>query len=68
MSDDIDVGTIKKPVRKPLPRGASEPEKAQVSESVDNSELNEKLDNVIDLLKAIDWKIWVYLKANNFID
>jgi hypothetical protein len=28
---------------------------------------DEKLDEVIALLKSIDWKIWLYLKANKYI-
>lgn len=33
-----------------------------------NQEVAEKLDQVIELLKAIDWKLWVYLKANKYLD
>lgn len=33
-----------------------------------NQEVVEKLDQVVELLKAIDWKLWLYLKANKYID
>jgi len=31
-------------------------------------EANVKLEKLIEIAKAIDWKMWVYLKANNYID
>jgi len=31
-------------------------------------ESNAKLEKLIEIAKAIDWKMWVYLKANNYID
>jgi hypothetical protein len=34
----------------------------------DLAETNAKLEKLIELAKAIDWKMWVYLKANNYID
>jgi len=32
------------------------------------AELNAKVDKMLDFMQAIDWKMWVYLKANNYID
>ena len=31
-------------------------------------EMNAKLEKLIEIGKAVDWKLWVYLKANNYID
>lgn len=33
-----------------------------------NKALEEKLDVMIELLKSIDWKLWIYLKANQYLD
>lgn len=33
-----------------------------------NDVLSEKLDKVIALLEAIDWKLWLFLKANKYLD
>lgn len=66
MSDeDVKVGNFTKPTRKPVP-GA----KAAVEESsgATNDEVVAKLDEVLKFMQAIDWKMWVYLKANNYID
>ena len=32
------------------------------------AELNEKMGKLLELTQAIDWKLWVYLKANNYIE
>jgi hypothetical protein len=32
------------------------------------ADLNVKMDKLLELAQAIDWKIWIYLKANNYID
>ena len=32
------------------------------------AELNAKMEEVLKFLQAIDWKMWIYLKANNYID
>jgi hypothetical protein len=65
MSDDeVKVGSFNKPTKKPVPgRVVAEEATAPTVE-----ELNEKLDTVLKHLQAIDWKMWVYLKANNYID
>jgi hypothetical protein len=65
MSDDeVKVGSFNKPTKKPVPgRTVAEGTTAPTVE-----ELNEKLDTVLKHLQAIDWKMWVYLKANNYID
>lgn len=63
MSEEVKVGNFTKPTKKPVP-GKVEAE----APAVTVEELNEKLDAVLKHLQAIDWKIWVYLKANNYID
>ena len=66
MSDeDVKVGNFTKPTRRPVP-GA----KATVVEAAPatNDEVVAKLDEVLKFMQAIDWKMWVYLKANNYID
>jgi hypothetical protein len=65
MSDEeVKVGNFNKPTKKPVP-GKVEAEGAP---AVTVEELNAKLDAVLHHLQAIDWKMWVYLKANNYID
>ncbi len=77
MSDDIEVGNLNKPVvRKPLPKkpgGSAITNEAPAqnfgSASKDDiAALNAKMDDVLKFMQAIDWKMWVYLKANNYID
>lgn len=67
MSDDeVKVGSFNKPTtKKPVP-GKAVAEEATPAVTVE--ELNAKLDTVLKHLQAIDWKMWVYLKANNYID
>lgn len=66
MSDDeVKVGSFTKPTKKPVP-GKAVAEEATTAPTVE--ELNAKLDAVLKHLQAIDWKMWVYLKANNYID
>lgn len=72
-----------KPIKRPLPKAvaavelpvATEPattetvvESSPATDASDVVNLHVKMDQVIDLMKAIDWKIWIYLKANNYID
>jgi hypothetical protein len=64
MSEEVKVGSFNKPTRKPVPIQAV----AEQAVPVTVEELNVKLDAVLKHLQAIDWKIWVYLKANNYID
>lgn len=62
--EEVKVGSFNKPtVKKPVP-GKAVAEEAPVTVE----ELNAKLDAVLKHLQAIDWKMWVYLKANNYID
>lgn len=78
MSEDIQVGNLTKPVvRKPLPKKPvteSAPAEAKAAPSpatdrdADIAALNAKMEEVLKFLQAIDWKMWVYLKANNYID
>lgn len=77
MSEDIQVGNVNKPAaRKPLPKKPSvqtsdavtEAPTAEKSTDADIAALNAKMEDVLKFLQAIDWKMWVYLKANNYID
>jgi hypothetical protein len=61
--EEVKVGSFTKPTKKPVP-GKAVAEEAPVTVE----ELNAKLDAVLKHLQAIDWKMWVYLKANNYID
>lgn len=65
MSDEeVKVGSFNKPTKRPVPGKAV----AEGATAPTVEELNEKLDTVLKHLQAIDWKMWVYLKANNYID
>lgn len=69
MSEEIKVGSFNKPTRKPMPgKTDQKSEAASVSTEEAIVVLNEKMDSVLKHLQAIDWKMWVYLKANNYID
>ena len=63
-NDEVKVGSFNKPTKKPVPGRAV----AEDATTPTVEELNEKLDTVLKHLQAIDWKMWVYLKANNYID
>jgi hypothetical protein len=65
--EEVKVGNVNRTTKKPLPGKASN-SGAVSSETVSIEEVNAKLDAVIKHLQAIDWKMWVYLKANNYID
>jgi hypothetical protein len=62
--EEVKVGNFNKPTKKPVPGKVA----TDASTPPTVEELNEKLDTVLKHLQAIDWKIWVYLKANNYID
>jgi hypothetical protein len=69
MSEEVKVGNLNKAVKRPLPKSAGADE--AVAESTGNdgiAELNKKMDKLLEFAQAIDWKMWVYLKANNYID
>lgn len=73
MSDDVKVGNFNKPSKRPTPKSATAPaaveEATPVKEGGDGiAELNAKMDKLLEFAQAIDWKMWVYLKANNYID
>ena len=71
MSDEeVKVGNFNKVTKRPTPGAKSAPAEAQVSESSGDgmAELNAKMDKLLEFAQAIDWKMWVYLKANNYID
>lgn len=57
-----------KPIKRPVPK----PAEAATSEPASNgdgiADLNVKMDKLLELAQAIDWKIWIYLKANNYIE
>ena len=73
-----------KPIKRPLPKTVAEVEQPTMSETSataveaapivptsDNgsiADLNAKMDKLLELAQAIDWKIWIYLKANNYIE
>jgi hypothetical protein len=63
--EEVKVGNFNKPTKRPVPSKAPVAEGAP---AVSVEELNAKLDSVLKHLQAIDWKMWVYLKANNYID
>jgi hypothetical protein len=77
MSDDeVKVGNVGK-TKKPVPSKTDKTDKATTAETVAPTtegssngiaELNAKMDKLLELTQAIDWKMWVYLKANNYID
>lgn len=62
-SDEVKVGSFNKVPKRPVPNGAAAP----VAEA-SNADISAKLDQMNKHLQAIDWKMWVYLKANNYID
>jgi heterodisulfide reductase subunit B len=73
MSEEVNVGNITKTVKRPVPRKAAvEQESAAIlpeASSEDGiAELNKKMDKLLEFAQAMDWKMWVYLKANNYID
>lgn len=69
MSDDVKVGNLNKVIKRPLPRGSAADEVVAEETGSDGiAELNRKMDKLLEFAQAIDWKMWVYLKANNYID
>ena len=68
--EDVKIGNVNKTTKKPLPGKAVKAEATMSEASGGDSiaELNVKMDAVLKHLQAIDWKMWVYLKANNYID
>jgi len=62
MSDKTPVSNSAKKPAKPRPQTVPD------SSGNDIAALNVKLDTLIELNKAIDWKMWVYLKANKYIE
>lgn len=71
MSDDIAVGNLggKPAIRRPLPKKPDGEAVATATVTGDDiAALNQKMDQVLKFMQAIDWKMWVYLKANNYID
>jgi hypothetical protein len=72
MSDEeVKVGNVNKTAKRPVPRGAAVATEV-VAEAEPSGEsiadLNKKMDKMLEFMQAIDWKMWVYLKANNYID
>lgn len=81
MSDEeVKVGNVGKTTKKPVPGKSSKAEAtveavtptatatATDADAEGIKELNAKMTKLIELAHAIDWKMWVYLKANNYID
>lgn len=65
-SDEVKVGSFNKVPKRPVPGGAAAA--AAPTNEGGNAEISAKLDQMNKHLQAIDWKLWVYLKANNYID
>jgi len=65
--EEVKVGNFTKPVRRPVPIAKTVAVEEAVSED-GIAELNVKMDTLLKFMQAIDWKMWVYLKANNYID
>lgn len=76
-SKEVKVGSLNRVPRRPLPSTtpttpttpttASNHSAESVTE-VSSVALSAKLDQINNHLQAIDWKLWVYLKANSYID
>jgi hypothetical protein len=69
--EEVKVGNFTKPVRRPVPAAKATVAAVPVTEAVSEdgiAELNVKMDALLKFMQAIDWKMWVYLKANNYID
>lgn len=66
--EEVRVGNFNKPNKRPTPKAVEGSAVESSTDSSSNEELNAKMDAVLKHLQAIDWKIWVYLKANNYID
>jgi hypothetical protein len=66
MNEEVKVGNFNKPARRPVPaaKAVAEVETGGAT----NDDVVAKLDEVLKFMQAIDWKMWVYLKANNYID
>lgn len=47
---------------------ADKPVEKSSATNTEQAILEEKLNKIIKHLEAIDWKIWMYLKANKYID
>lgn len=70
-SEEVKVGSLNRVPRRPLPGITPTTESKQSAEpvtEVSNVALSAKLDQINNHLQAIDWKLWVYLKANSYID
>mgnify|MGYP003347525266 CR=1 FL=1 len=69
MPEDIKVGNINRTVKRPLPKSAPATDDTADSSGDDGiAQLNAKMDKLLEFAQAIDWKMWVYLKANNYIE
>jgi hypothetical protein len=73
MNEEVKVGNFTKPIKRPVPKTAGAPvreEAPDVSVGGDAgiADLNKKMDKLLEFAQAIDWKLWVYLKANNYIE
>jgi hypothetical protein len=69
MSDDVKVGNFNKPAKRPTPKApAPVAEATEETGGASLEEVNAKMDKILEFMQAIDWKMWVYLKANNYID
>ena len=64
--EEVKVGSFAKPARRPIPTARTAPVVEAEEDGI--AELNAKMDQMVKFMQAIDWKMWVYLKANNYID
>jgi hypothetical protein len=69
MNDDENIA---RPIKRPLPKTSGVDSDTSTVETTTSdpslAELNEKMGKLLELTQAIDWKLWVYLKANNYIE
>ncbi|CAB4241858.1 hypothetical protein UFOVP71_396 [uncultured Caudovirales phage] len=67
-AEEVKVGNFNKATKRPTPKGAVQEVAAETTAEPTLAELNAKVDKMLEFMQAMDWKMWVYLKANNYID
>ena len=66
-AEEVKVGNFNKATKRPTPKSPAKEAEVVTTEPT-LAELNAKVDKMLDFMQAMDWKMWVYLKANNYID
>ena len=67
-SEEVKVNNFNKIPKRPIPKSNAAVDSTTTVEAVvSNADIGAKLDQVNKHLQAIDWKLWVYLKAHNYI-